>query len=165
MSPRARSTRPGIDINETSASHVPACAQYTAIAAQHGSSENPCPRVRAVHPIVEIAVGLRQVGHHETWMGSQGGMLGLHHPPRARSHVCAQWHSFSEFCHSVKDSVLGLGCPLIFYSVSGLSLPVLSFLGATFRSVSGIAAHRAGPGGAVAGTGRSRRPCEPADAC
>ncbi len=38
----------------------------------------------------------------------------------------------------------------------GLSLPVLPFLGATFRSVFGIAAHRTGPDGAVADTGRSR---------
>ena len=38
-----------------------------------------------------------------------------------RTKVCPvrmQWHSFSEFFHSVKDSVLGLGYPLIFYSVS-----------------------------------------------
>ena len=49
-----------------------------------------------------------------------------------------QWHSFSEFCHSVKDSVLGLGYPLIFYSVS--ELPVLPFFAATFRPVFGIAA-------------------------
>ena len=72
-----------------------------------------------------------------------------------------QWHSFSGFCHSVKDSVLGLGYPLIFYSVSGLSLPVFSFLAATFRSVFGIAAHRTYPDGAVADTGRSRQQYEP----
>ena len=73
----------------------------------------------------------------------------------------AQWHSFSEFCHSVKDSVLGLGYPLIFYSVSELPVPVLPFFAATFRPVFGIAAHRTGPDGAVADTGRSRRPYEP----
>ena len=56
---------------------------------------------------------------------------------------------------------MGLGYPLIFYSVGGLSLPVLPFLGAAFRSVFGIAAHRTGPDGAVADTGRSRRLCEP----
>ena len=68
-----------------------------------------------------------------------------------------QWHSFSEFFHSVKDSVLGLGYPLIFYSVSGLPVPVLPFFAATFRPVFGIAAHRTCPDGAVADTGRSRR--------
>ena len=76
-------------------------------------------------------------------------------------HLGIQWHSFSGFCHSVKDSVLGLGYPLIFYSVSGLSLPVFSFLAATFRSVFGIAAHRTYPDGAVADTGRSRQQYEP----
>ena len=72
-----------------------------------------------------------------------------------------QWHSFSGFGHSVKDSILGLGYPLIFYSVSGLPLPVLPFFAATFRPVFGITAHRTGPDGAVADTGRSRRPYEP----
>ncbi len=72
----------------------------------------------------------------------------------------SQWHSFSEFCHSVKDSVLGLGYPLIFYSVSELPVPVLLFLAATFRPVFGIAVHRTGSDGAVADTGRSRRPYE-----
>ena len=67
-----------------------------------------------------------------------------------------QWHSFSGFFHSVKDSVLGLGYPLIFYSVSELPVPVLLFLAATFRPVFGIAAHRTCPDGAVADTGRSR---------
>ncbi len=61
----------------------------------------------------------------------------------------------SAFCHSVKDSVLDLGYPLIFYSVS--ELPVLPFFAATFRPVFGIAAHRTYPDGAVADTGRSRR--------
>ena len=69
-----------------------------------------------------------------------------------------QWHSFSELCHSVKDSVLGLGYPLIFYSVSELPVPVLLCFAATFRSVFGIAVHRTYPDGAVADTGRSRRP-------
>ena len=50
---------------------------------------------------------------------------------------------------------------LIFYSVSELPVPVLPFFAATFRSVFGIAAHRTGPDGAVADTGRSRRLCEP----
>ena len=72
-----------------------------------------------------------------------------------------QWHSFSGFCHSVKDSVLGLGYPLIFYSVSELPVPVLPFFAATFRPVFGIAAHRTGSDGAVADTGRSRRPYGP----
>ena len=66
---------------------------------------------------------------------------------------------FGEFRHSVKDSVLGLGYPLIFYSVS--ELPVLPFFAATFRPVFGIAVHRTYPDGAVADTGRSRRPYEP----
>ncbi len=70
--------------------------------------------------------------------------------------VLKQWHSFSEFFHSVKDSVLGLGYPLIFYSVSGLPVPVLPCFAATFRPVFGIAAHRTCPDGAVADTGRSR---------
>ena len=81
--------------------------------------------------------------------------------PLTRAEASEQWHSFSGFCHSVKDSVLGLGYPLIFYSVSGLSLPVFSFLAATFRSVFGIAAHRTYPDGAVADTGRSRQQYEP----
>ena len=72
------------------------------------------------------------------------------------SPVQYQWHSFSEFFHSVKDSVLGLGYPLIFYSVSELPVPVLLFLAATSRPVFGIAVHRTGPDGAVADTGRSR---------
>ena len=50
---------------------------------------------------------------------------------------------------------MGLGYPLIFYSVS--ELPVLPFFAATFRPVFGIAAHRTYPDGAVADTGRSRR--------
>ena len=75
--------------------------------------------------------------------------------------LAAQWHSFGELCHSVKDSVLGLGYPLIFYSVSELPVPVLPFFAATFRPVFGIAVHRAYPDGAVADTGRSRRPYEP----
>ena len=70
--------------------------------------------------------------------------------------ISTQWHSFSEFFHSVKDSVLGLGYPLIFYSVSELPVPVLLFLAATFRPVFGIAVHRTCPDGAVADTGRSR---------
>ena len=70
--------------------------------------------------------------------------------------VTHQWHSFSEFFHSVKDSVLGLGYPLIFYSVSELPVPVILFLAATFRPVFGIAVYRTGPDGAVADTGRSR---------
>ncbi len=71
-----------------------------------------------------------------------------------------QWHSFSGFCHSVKDSVLGLGYPLIFYSVSELPVPVILFLAATFRPVFGITVHRTYPDGAVADTGRSRRQYE-----
>ncbi len=74
--------------------------------------------------------------------------------------AATQWHSFSGFFHSVKDSVLGLGYPLIFYSVSELPVPVLLFLAATFRPVFGIAVHRTGPDGAVTDTGRSRRPYE-----
>ena len=82
------------------------------------------------------------------------------YPRFERKHLMAyQWHSFSGFCHSVKDSVLGLGYPLIFYSVS--ELPVLPCFAATFRPVFGIAAHRTYPDGAVADTGRSRRPYEP----
>ena len=98
--------------------------------------------------------------HHERVNPTvQGGTRGL---PRHRMTLpYQQWHSFSEFCHSVKDSVLGLGYPLVFYSVNGLPLPVLPFLGATFRSVFGIAAHRTVPDGAVADTGRSRRQYEP----
>ena len=76
------------------------------------------------------------------------------------SRVPIQWHSFSGFCHSVKDSVLGLGYPLIFYSVSELPVPVLPCFAAIFRPVFGIAVHRTCPDGAVADTGRSRRPYE-----
>ena len=75
---------------------------------------------------------------------------------RDPSQVAHQWHSFSGFCHSVKDSVLGLGYPLIFCSVSELPVPVIPFFAATFRPVFGIFVHRTYPDGSVADTGRSR---------
>ena len=95
-------------------------------------------------------------GYYRRDLTMKVGEIELRVPQERSGQFSTQWHSFSEFYHSVKDSVLGLGYPLIFYSVSELPVPVLPCFAATFRPVFGIAAHRTGPDGAVADTGRSR---------